>query len=227
MDAGRMRGFMDRNTGWVLVAALAAGLGLWAAQAWFAAPAPKPAVGANGDKGAAPSTKAVRLYTERRAMPAFSLRGARGPVANADLMGHWTLVFLGFTHCPDVCPTTLSQLAQAQSAWQALPESTRPRLLFVSVDPARDPPESLATYAGHFHADTVVATADEPALQEFVKALGLVYMKVDMPGGDYMMEHSSSLVVLDPQGRQAGLVRAPLDPRAIAAELAMLAKDAP
>jgi protein SCO1/2 len=148
-------------------------------------------------------------------------------LTQADLQGHWTLVFLGFTHCPDVCPTTLAQLAQAQAAWQALPEATRPRLLLVSVDPARDPPEKLATYAKHFHADTLVATADEPALQDFVKALGLVYMKVDQPGGDYMMEHSSSMVVLDPLGRQAGLVRPPLDPQAIAADLAMLAKESP
>jgi protein SCO1/2 len=219
-----MRGFMDRSNGWVLVAALAAGLGLWAAQAWLARPSPGRA---NDAPVAAPALQAVRLYSERRPMPPFALRGARGPLANADLQGHWTLVFLGFTHCPDVCPTTLSQLAQAQAVWQSVPEATRPRLWFVSVDPARDAPEALATYAGHFHADTVVATADEPALQEFVKALGLVYMKVDQPGGDYMMEHSSSLVLLDPQGRQAGLVRAPIDPRAIAADLAMLAKETP
>jgi protein SCO1/2 len=146
MDAGRTRGFLDRNTAWVLVAAVAAGFGLWAAQAWYARPSPVPTstqapAAAPAD---APALKAVRLYSERRPLPDFALRAAAGPLANAELRGHWTLVFLGFTHCPDVCPTTLAQLAMAQAAWQSLPEATRPRLLFVSVDPARDTPEALA-----------------------------------------------------------------------------------
>ena len=217
-----MRGFLDRNTGWVLVAAVAAGFGLWAGRAWFERPAAAPVAAV-----AAPALQAVRLFPEPRSLPDFALQGDAGPLAAKDLHGRWTLVFLGFTHCPDVCPTTLSQLAQAQDAWRALPEATRPQLLFVSVDPARDTPGALAKYARHFHADTRVATAAEPELHAFVQALGMVYMKVPQPGGDYMMDHSATLVVLDPQGRQSGLVRPPFDPEAIAADLAKLAKAAP
>jgi len=158
----------------------------------------------------------------------FTLVGADGKAfSSSRLNGRPHALFFGFTHCPDVCPTTLSQLAQAQDAWRALPEATRPQLLFVSVDPARDTPGALAKYARHFHADTRVATAAEPELHAFVQALGMVYMKVPQPGGDYMMDHSATLVVLDPQGRQAGLVRPPFDPEAIAADLAKLAKAAP
>jgi protein SCO1/2 len=223
MDAARMRGFIDRNTAWVLVAALAAGLGLWAGQAWFAARGTTTTAPA----AAHPALQAVRLFAEPRPIPAFHLEGERGALGPADLAGRWTLVFLGFTHCPDVCPTTLATLARAQDAWRALPEANRPRVLFVSVDPGRDAPAKVAEFARFFHADTLAATVAEPALGDFVQSLGMVYMKVPQPGGDYMMDHSSTMVLLDPQGRQAGLVRPPFDATAIAADLAALAKDAP
>ena len=217
-----MRGFLDRNMAWVLVAALAAGLGLWAAQAWFGPAAPKQPAAAPH-----PALQAVRLFAAPRAIPPFKLDAEHGALASADLAGRWTLVFLGFTHCPDVCPTTLATLAKAQQQWAALPEARRPRVLFVSVDPERDTPATVADYARFFHADTIAATASGQVLADFVQSLGMVYMKVPQPGGDYMMDHSSTLVVLDPQGRQAGLIRPPLDARSIAADLAALAKDAP
>jgi protein SCO1/2 len=224
MDAARMRGFVDRNTAWVLVAALAAGLGLWAGQAWFAARGATTTTAASATR---PALQAVRLFAAPRDLPAFRLEGERGALGPADLAGRWTLVFLGFTHCPDICPTTLALLARAQDRWRNLPEARRPRVLFVSVDPERDAPAKVAEFARFFHADTLAATVAEPALGEFVQSLGMVYMKVPQPGGDYMMDHSSTMVLLDPQGRQAGLIRPPFDAPAIAADLAALAKDAP
>src|SRR5690606_15397611 len=120
----------NRTTLVVLVAALAAALGFWAAQHRLAA-----------DRAAA-QLQAVRLFPQPRELPPFSLQQSDGtPLVPGELQGHWTLVFLGFTHCPDVCPTTLAQLAQAQKQWAALPEATRPRVLFVSVDPERDTPD--------------------------------------------------------------------------------------
>lgn len=222
MKPARMHGFLDRNMAWVLVAALAAGLGLWAAQAWFAPASPKAAAVASR-----PVLQAVRLFSAPRAIPPFKLDAEHGALDPAQLAGHWTIVFLGFTHCPDVCPTTLATLAKAQDAWQALPQASRPRVLFVSVDPERDTPAKVAEYARFFHADTLAATVAEPALRDFAQSLGMVYMKVPQPGGDYAMDHSSTLVLLDPRGRQAGLIRPPLDAKAIAADLAALAKDAP
>lgn len=215
----------NRQTLLVLLAALAAGLGLWAAQVYFgdgrgaapAAPAVDPA-----------SLKAVRLFPGPRALPAFSLQESDGSALTPDeLAGRWTLVFLGFTHCPDVCPTTLTDLAQAQKAWESLPESRRPRVLFVSVDPGRDSPAQAGDYARYFHPATLAATAQEPALQDFASGLGMVYMKVPVEGGDYTMDHSNAVVVIDPMGRQAGLIRPPLVPADIAADLALLAEAAP
>ena len=214
----------NRNTLLILVAALAAGLGLWAAQMAFA-PGGAPAAGPAVDPA---RLKAVRLFPGPRALPAFALQQSDGtPLTPDELRGRWTVVFLGFTHCPDVCPTTLTDLAQAQKAWESLPESRRPRVLFVSVDPGRDSPAQAGDYARYFHPATLAATAQEPALQDFASGLGMVYMKVPVEGGDYTMDHSNAVVVIDPMGRQAGLIRPPLVPADIAADLALLSEVAP
>ena len=208
----------NRTTAWILVAALAAGLGLLAAWQLFG----------RGGETKAPQLEAVTLLPQPRELPAFNLRQSDGtPLVAGELAGHWTLVFLGFTFCPDVCPTTLTELAQAQKQWEAMPESTRPRVLFVSVDPERDTPGKTGGYAHAFHPDTLAATADVPALEKLATSLGFVFMKA--PGAnfehnpqDYSVDHSAHIAVLDPQGRLAGLIRPPLQPQAIAADLITL-----
>ncbi len=209
----------NRTTATILVPALAAALGLWAAQRWFAQPV------------AGPRLQAVKLLEQPRELPAYSLQQSDGTqLVPGELKGHWTLVFLGFTHCPDVCPTTLSQLAQAQKQWATLPDATRPRVLFVSVDPERDTPDRIGEYAHAFHKDTLAATADVPALEAFARSLSLVFMKAPAPDGappdQYGVDHSAALALLDPQARMAGMVPqsqdAPLDPQAIAADLLAL-----
>ena len=109
----------------ILAALVAGGLGLWASQRMHGPVAPAAAP--------APATKVVTVLPNARTLPAFELQQSDGTPLTADeLKGHWTLVFLGFTHCPDICPTTLAQLAVAQKQWAAMPEASRPRVLFVS-----------------------------------------------------------------------------------------------
>ncbi len=217
----------NRSTLLILMAALAAGLGLWAAQVVFG---PQRAVAAPVEGPALdPATmKTVRLFPQLRAVPDFALQQSDGTALSAkELQGRWTIVFFGFTHCPDVCPTTLSELAQVQEQWVGVDPASRPQVLFVSVDPERDTPEKTGEYAAYFHPDTLAATLPEPALQAFANSLGMVYMKVPTEAGDYTMDHSTALVLLDPRGRQAGIIRPPFVPADIAADLIELSKATP
>ena len=213
----------NRNTGIILAIALAAGLGLLLAQKVFGPSA----------KGSQEASS-ILFYGTPRTLPEFDLAQSDGTrLIPGALRGHWTLVFLGFTSCPDVCPTTLTELAQAQKQWEAIPDSLRPRVVLVSVDPERDTPNRLGEYAHAFHKDTLAATADVPSLERFATSLGMVFQKA--PGkhfeqnpDDYSMDHSASIAVLDPQGRLAGLMRPPFNPQAIASDLIKLTeKSAP
>ena len=210
-----MRGAVRHPTLYILVAALAAGLGLWAAQKHYAPPA---AV-------AMPAMRSVTLFPGIRMLAPYKLNASDGStITPQSIKGHWTLVFLGFTRCPDVCPTTLQSLGHAEKTWAALPPTTRPRVLFVSVDPDRDTPQHVGEYAHYFGKDILAATADEKTLATFARSLGMIYMKVPTKGGDYTIDHSSSVSVLDPDGNMAGLIRPPFDPVAIGADLATLSK---
>lgn len=215
----------------VIVAAVFAGLGLLAGERWL-----------SRDGGAdLPAFEAITPYPTPRAIPPFELLSTDGPVTAETLRGRWTVVFIGFVSCPDVCPTTLTDMAKAQKAWEALPEAQRPRLLFVSIDPERDTPELLAGYARHFHPATLAATQPNLAtLEAFTSSLSLVFRKVPL-GASYTMDHSGSMVLLDPEARVAGVIRpqmpagatvgggaiATIDPQAVARDLARLSGATP
>ena len=203
----------------ILAVLLAAGLGLWASQRMFGPTAPATAQ-------ALPATRTATVLPQPRAVPAFELQQSDGTPLTADeLKGHWTVVFLGFTHCPDICPTTLAQLSAAQKQWASILEARRPRVLFVSADPERDSPELVGQYAHAFHPDTLAATASLDKLEPFARSLSLVFMKVAGSSGepmDYSIDHSAALVLLDPQARFGGVIQPPLDVQAIAADLALL-----
>lgn len=216
MDNRYHRGFASRSTLLVLCAALAAGLGLYSAQRYFTPAAKPPMVNQE-------LLKSVRLINPPRELAPYQLTRSDGSALGVDqLRGHWTIVFLGFTHCPDVCPTTLAELAKAQKTWASIAEPRRPRVLFVSVDPERDTPAITGDYARFFNAETIAATAAAEPLANFAATMGLVYMKVPLDEGGYSMDHSATLVVLDPQGRQAGLIRPPLAWQQIADDLSLL-----
>jgi protein SCO1/2 len=216
MNVRPIRGFASRSTLFVLLAALAAGLGLFSAQRYFNDAVPASGVGQQ-------QLHSIRLILPARELGDYRLTLSDGSTLTpASLRGHWTVVFMGFTHCPDVCPTTLAELAKAQKSWQTIAAGARPRLLFVTVDPERDTPAIVGKYASYFHPDTLAASAGPDDLAHFAKLMGLVYGKVPLDNGDYTMDHSATLVVLDPQGRQAGLIRPPLVWKDIAADLRLL-----
>lgn len=194
----------------ILIAALAAGLGLWLGSRAFVPSQPALATGL--------------LYPSPRAVPDFALTRADGtPLTLSDWRGRWTLVFFGFTNCPDVCPTTLGTLKQAWAEIGKRGLADRVRVDFVSVDPQRDTPDQLAKYVGYFSPDFIAATGTDEELTKLTRSLGLVYARTPSGNGDYSVDHSAAIVIIDPQGRLVGLFRPPLDAAKIAADMAALA----
>ncbi len=210
----------------LIIAVLAATGGLWAARGVFG-----PGFTANTNATPLPAVSSITLLPTPRELPVFSLQQSDGTaLTGEELQGHWTVVFIGFTQCPDICPTTLAELNAAQKQWSALPEATRPRVLFVSADPERDTPKATGDYAHAFNAASLAATAPVSELEAFTRSMSLVFMKVPGPTGsadDYSIDHSAALIVLDPQARMAGVISPPFDPKAIAADLIALTKASP
>ncbi|MCB1555419.1 MAG: SCO family protein [Xanthomonadales bacterium] len=199
----------------VLAVALAAGLGLVAAQHfWGSAPAPRSGT-------PAPALRGTLLYPQPRAVADFALQRADGSaLTRADLLGHWTVLFIGFTHCPDVCPTTLGLLAEVTKRW---PEAQqRPQVLFVAVDPERDTAEKAQEYASFFDPEFIGASGDLAELEQFSRGFGMVFMKTALPDGGYTIDHSSSLSLIGPDATLRGVMRPPLQPDAITADLGAL-----
>lgn len=194
----------------IVVAAVAAAFGLWLGTR-------------TADRTALPGFRAAVAYPAPRSLPEFSLeRSDRTPLTLADWKGHWTVAFFGFTHCPDICPTTLATFKQA---WNQLDPATRARVRFdfISVDPQRDTPELLHAYVSYFHPEFVAATGSDAELTRLTRALGLLYTRGESTDGQYSVDHSASAVIIDPDGRQAGLFRPPFEAAPIAADLAALA----
>jgi len=167
------------------------------------------------DRPPRPDLSGVLLDTQR-ALPSFSLaRHDGGRMTRADLEGHWSLLFFGFTHCPDVCPTTLFTLREAMAQM----EGERPQVILVSLDPMRDTPEILAAYVPYFHPTFIGLTGELPEVQELADGLGVAYAYVAGEDGDYSVDHTASLFLVDPQGRLAGLFHPPHDAERIARDM--------
>jgi protein SCO1/2 len=137
------------------------------------------------------------------------------PFSAHDLQGKPSLVFFGFTHCPDVCPTTLVKLAQIKKV-VAIPGL---QVLFVSVDPERDTPTVLGLYVHAFDPDFIGLTGDSQAIDRIAAEFGVAVNKVDLPGGDYTMDHSAVVFLLNDHGQIAGIFTPPFDIQRFAEDL--------
>ena len=143
-------------------------------------------------------------------LPEFSLLDQHGAPVNADsFRGQWDLVFFGFTHCPDICPTTLQTLANVRSELVASEADVVPRIVLVSVDPERDTPEILGRYVGYFGPDNLGITGDLEQLKRLTSGLGIYFEKVNIVEEDYGVDHSAAVLVVDPDGKFVALFSAP------------------
>lgn len=121
------------------------------------------------------------------------------PFSDKDLKGKSFLVFFGFTHCPDVCPTTLFEISEILR--NLGPEADRTAALFISVDPERDTPAALKDYLSNFDPHLRGLTGNPAELAAVAKAYRVYYKKVPLEGGDYTMDHTAIVYLMDKEGR--------------------------
>ena len=152
------------------------------------------------------------MFDTPRAIPAFSLVDHSGePFTGETLKGHWTLVFFGFTYCPDICPTTMAFLSRFVGELEGLPEYTDTRVVMVSVDPARDTTERLAEYVPYFNPSFTGVTGEFLDIHRFATALNTPFRKVPGRDENYLVDHSANVVLINPRGDYHGFFKAPLD----------------
>lgn len=192
---------------WLVVAGvLAAG---FAAGFYLLAPAPEP--------------RHATMLPQPRALPEFTLvDGHKQAWTNASLEGNWDVLFFGFTHCPDICPASLGKLGAALELLQARNQPL-PDAVFVTVDPERDDPARVHEYATWFHPRMQGVTGSLEAIDAFAaaSAIGVVRQPPD-EDGDYQVDHTASLVLVNPDGEIAGYISPPLDHAQIAHDLEIL-----
>ncbi len=163
---------------------------------------------------------AATVLNDTQELPDFRLQSPTGPLDRQWLRGHWSLVFFGYTQCPDVCPGTLGMLAEAL---RGLPAGQRPQVLFISVDPDRDTPELLAQYVPSFDPAFRGAAGQDEDLAALVRHLGVHYER-HSPGaaGQYTVDHTASVFLIDPGVRLKALFSPPHDAAGVAASLGRL-----
>ncbi|HEY2136025.1 MAG TPA: SCO family protein [Xanthobacteraceae bacterium] len=138
-------------------------------------------------------------------------------VTDQDLKGRPFLVFFGFTHCPDVCPTTLFDVSEVMRSLG--PDADRTAALFVTVDPERDTAAALKDYLGSFDPHVRGLTGDTAALAAVAKAYRVYYKKVPLEGDDYTMDHTAIVYLMDKDGRFVSPFSLKRKPEIAAAEL--------
>jgi protein SCO1 len=195
---------MTKRTSWIVVAlaALCAALaGFWLAREL---------------DSSAPQLASGTWLSRPRPIGDFQLVDNLGrPFTVHELQGKASLVFFGFTHCPDVCPTTLVKLAQVKK----VASLANLQVFLITVDPQRDTPTAMGLYVHAFDPDFIGITGDPKAIEKVASEFGVAAARVDLPGGDYTVDHSAVVFLLDTQARIVGIFTPPFDVKRLALDL--------
>lgn len=186
----------------VFIGATALGAGIWLGDAWLS------------HATRAPVEISGFYLPEPRPLEPFTLTDQSGrPFEREDFEGRWTFLYFGYTYCPDVCPMTLAELDQVEArlAAQGLADVA---YLLISVDPERDSPERLREYTGYFNEKFQGATGSHDQLQNLARQFGVIYRRSPGQEGqeNYTVDHSSTLVLVDPQARLRAVFTPPHTP---------------
>jgi len=156
------------------------------------------------------------LLAPPRALADFNLIDNQGrSFGGSRLRGHWSMMFFGYTHCPDYCPTTLTTLATLAKQLRAT-GSAPPQVIFVSVDARRDTPAQLNSFVPAFDpAFTGLTAESQPAIEALAKRWGIAVAIRSAANGDYIVEHSEAIFVIDPAGHLAAILTGPFTVEAL------------
>lgn len=162
--------------------------------------------------------KYMQLYPQARALPDFALYDHQGETFDKSrLQDHWTLAFVGYTYCPDICPTTMAELKRVYPELKTIDSEHPLQVWFLSVDPKRDTQERLNEYIQFFNPEFVAASGEHKDLFPLVRSMGMMYALADNTSDpNYLVDHSASVVVIDPQANVIGRFKPELKPGELA-----------
>jgi protein SCO1/2 len=151
------------------------------------------------------------ILAPARPLADFSLIDNQGrSFGAANLRGHWSLMFFGYTDCPDYCPTTLTTLAALEKQLRAAKTVAPPQVIFVSVDAKRDTPAQLNQFVPNFDPEFIGLTAaSQPAIEALAKKWGVAVNIQYAANGNYIVDHSTEIFVIDPAGNLAAILTGP------------------
>ena len=174
---------------------------------------------------AAPVLTTGTLLPQRRSLTPFALTDTAGaPFTEASLRGRWTLLAFGYASCPDVCPLLLATFRDVHRRLAERQLAGGMRFVFVSVDPERDDLATLKDYVTYFDPAFLGATGPHPELQRLTRQLGVLYQRAAEGESalGYLVDHSATLLLIDPEGRFTAVFSAPHDASGIAADVGAL-----
>ncbi|MFT5543807.1 MAG: protein SCO1/2 [Glaciecola sp.] len=151
-------------------------------------------------------TKHMSWYPQARALHDFTLTDHNKQTMTLEnLKGKWTLAFVGYTFCPDICPVTLAEINKIYPELEQSNKSAPLQVWFLSVDPKRDTSERLNEYINYFNAGFIASTGPHDQLFPLVRSMGMMYaMSDDVTNPNYLVDHSASIVVINPDGNVVG-----------------------
>jgi protein SCO1/2 len=179
----------------------------------------------NGDADRSKLLEAgIVLLPQSRELPNLRMTNQDNEQVALDaLTDKWSLLFFGYTFCPDICPTTLAELRQLDEKL-APAVKAQLRIVLVTVDPERDTPQQLKQYLDYFNPAFIGLNGDMEAIKTLASRVSIPFIPPDTTQPGYTVDHSGNLVVIGPDGKQRGFVRSPLNVDALAEQLPILMK---
>jgi protein SCO1 len=169
-----------------------------------------------------PEIETGTLLAQPKTLPQFEFIDHHGEtITRRDLNGQWSLLFTGFTSCPDICPATIYVLNDLDKKLRS--NDTEIRMILLSIDPERDTPEVLAQYLELFSPSLTGITGSLSGVEQFCNEIGMSFIHIPGTAGRYTVEHSGALVLIDPRGRVSGYFRPPFDTDRMAGDLQAIA----